>query len=545
MKNKPFSIKAVLFDFDGTLTKPGALDFSALRKAIRSPADMPVLEFIESLPTSEEQKDAMSKLEQFESDAAGKSEPNPGAEDLVPYLRLKGIPVGIISRNSFQSIKQALKNFKEVRKSDFDIIISRDDPVRPKPEPDGILLAAQRLKIEPEEVLVVGDFIFDIQSGQQAGAITVFLENNYGGRKPAVESQQLKLRSDYTISHLEELKGIIRLGIPLPAGKFPNDLLKEGLEQFAFQDPSVLIYPGIGEDTVAMNVDDAEVLVLKSDPVTFTTDSIGHYAVLVNANDIATSGAVPRWFLNTLLFPFGTTPSEVYHVMDELKAVCQQWEITLCGGHTEITDAVTRPVVTGMLAGTVAKSDLIDKRDMEKGDKILLTKGVAVEGTSIIAREFGDRLRKFGMTDPEIEDCRQFLFSLSILKEARIAAQSPGISAMHDVTEGGTATAIEELSIAGRHKIRVFMDRIPVFPQTKKICWLFDINPLGLIGSGSLLICCRENSCKKLISRIQKAGIDVSIIGEVLEEGEGIEAVNDGRDAEWPRFEADEITRLF
>ncbi|MDM8552331.1 HAD-IA family hydrolase [Desulfobacterales bacterium HSG2] len=545
MKNKPFSIKAVLFDFDGTLTKPGALDFSALRKAIRCPADMPVLEFIEGLPTSEEQRDALAKLEQFELDAAEKSEPGPGAEDLVRYLHLNGIPVGIISRNSFQSINRALKNFKEIGKSDFDIIISRNDPVRPKPDPDGILLAAQRLKIEPEEVLAVGDFIFDIQAGQRAGAITVFLENDPGDQKSAVEDQKLKFRSDYTISHLGELKGIVRLGIPLPAGKFPNDLLKEVLDQFAFQDPSLLIYPGIGEDTVAVNVDGAEVLVLKSDPVTFTTDSVGHYAVLVNANDIATSGAVPRWFMNTLLFPCGTTPYEIYHTMNELKAVCQQWEITLCGGHTEITDAVTRPVVTGMLAGTVAKSDLIDKRNMEKGDKILLTKGVAVEGTSIIAREFGDRLKKFGMTEAEIENCRQFLFSLSILKEARIAARSPGTSAMHDVTEGGAATALEELGIAGRHKIRVFMDSIPVFPQTDKICWLFDINPLGLIGSGSLLICCREKSCKSLISRIQKAGIDVSLIGEVLEEGEGIEAVKDGKDAEWPRFETDEITRLF
>lgn len=545
MKNKPFNIKAVLFDFDGTLTKAGALDFSALRQAIRCPADTPVLEFIEGLPTSEDQKVAHSKLEYFERDAAEKSEPAPGAEELVHYLRLKGIPVGIISRNSVKSIERALTNFKEIGTSDFDIIISRDDPVRPKPEPDGILLAAQRLKIDPEEVLIVGDFIFDIQSGQRAGAITVFLENEPDDPEPGDANQKLKFKCDYEISRLEDLRRIIRMGIPLPAGKFPNDLLKENLDQFAFQDPSVLISPGIGEDTAAVNVDDTEVLILKSDPITFTTDSVGHYAVLVNANDIATSGAVPRWFLSTLLFPPGTTPSEIYCTMNELKTVCQQWEITLCGGHTEITDAVTRPVINGMLAGTVAKSDLIHKRSMAKGDKILLTKKVAVEGTSIIAREFGDRLKKFGMTDTEIGDCRQFLFSLSILKEARIAAQSPGTSAMHDITEGGAATALEELSIASGHKIRVFMDTIPIFPQTEKICWLFGIHPLGLIGSGSLLICCKEKSCKKLISRIQKAGIEVSVIGEVLEKGEGIEAIKDGKNTEWPRFEVDEITRLF
>ena len=538
MKNKPFCIKAVLFDFDGTLTKPGALNFSFVNKSLKCPDGEPVLEFIESLPSSEQQQEAFSKLEHFEMDAARISEPNPGAEALISYLLSKRLCIGIITRNTLASVKCALENFQSITASDFDLIISRDDSIKPKPHPDGILLAAQKFNADVSEVLIVGDFIFDIKAGQRAGATTVFLDNGSENRK-------WKEEADYTVSHLEELKEIIQMGIPLPAGKFPNELLKGMLDQFVFQDPSVLINPGIGEDTAAVNVADEEVLVLKSDPITFATDAIGHYAVLINANDIATSGAVPRWFLTTLLFPCGTTPSEICHTMHELKDVCRQWKITLCGGHTEITDAVTRPVVTGMLAGTVTKSDLIDKRNIRKGDRILLTKGVAVEGTSIIAREFGDKLEKLGMTAVEIETCRAFLSDISILKEAQIAGQSAGTSAMHDITEGGLATALEELSIAGQHRIRVDMEKIHVFPETGKICRLFDIHPLGLIGSGSLLICCRENSWKLLEERIRKAGIAVSVIGEVLEEGKGIEAVKEGRSVEWPRFEADEITRLF
>ncbi|OQY51663.1 MAG: hypothetical protein B6245_24325 [Desulfobacteraceae bacterium 4572_88] len=541
MTHQAFCIKAVLFDFDGTLTQPESLDFSVIRQALGCPSDIPVLEFIETLPSPDQKKQATEKLEQFEFDAARRSEPNPGAESLIRHLRSKGLPVGIITRNTFQCIELALENFEMISPDDFELIISRDDPVSPKPSPDGIFLAAQKLNADTNEILVVGDFIFDIQAGERAGAITVLLDN---GITKSTGGQAFP-ESDFTIFHLEEIEEIVRLGSPLPAGKFPNDLLKGVLDQFGFDDPSVLIHPGIGEDTAAVDVNGEEVLVLKSDPITFATDAIGHYAVLVNANDIATSGAKPRWFLTTLLFPCGTTASQIRHVIHDLKTICQLWGITLCGGHTEITDAVVRPVITGMLAGTVAKNALIDKRNMKPGDKILLTKGISVEGTSIIAREFGDQLERMGMDAADIETCRDFLSQISILKEAEIARHSPGISAMHDVTEGGLATALEELSIAGGYKIRVNMDDIPVFPETAKICELFRIDPLGLIGSGSLLISCRKDTCETLMADIRAEGIQVSCIAEVLDAAQGIEAMKQGNPAEWPRFEVDEIARLF
>ena len=154
----------------------------------------------------------------------------------------------------------------------------------------------------------------------------------------------------------------------------------------------------------------------------------------------------------------------------------------------------TRPVVCGMMAGSVRKRDLIDKRRMRPGDRVLLTKGAAVEGTAIIARELGSRLRKLGMSAEKIESCRAYLDRISIIPEARQAARCPGTSAMHDVTEGGIATALEELSAAGGCRLRVDLDRIPVFPETRTICRLLGVHPLGLIGSGSLLICCRPNT---------------------------------------------------
>ena len=235
--------------------------------------------------------------------------------------------------------------------------------------------------------------------------------------------------------------------------------------------------------------------------------------------------------------------------MKELREVALQHGLLLCGGHTEITDAVTRPVVVAQAAGTVPRTNLVDKRGMRGGNKILLTKGMAVEGTCIIAREFPQKLRRMGMSAREIEKCRRFLYDpgISILKEARIAARSGRVTAMHDVTEGGAATALEELSAAGGRRIRVFVDRIPVLKETRRICNFLKMNPLGLIGSGSLLICCERDHCEELMRSIREAGIAVTCIGEVLDKGAGIEAVDlkRGRPAELPRFEVDEIARLF
>jgi HAD superfamily hydrolase (TIGR01509 family) len=207
MITRSFCINAVLFDFDGTLTKPGALDFPLLKKTIGCPSHLPVLEFIASLPTSLEKEETISLLERFETEAAANSEPNDGAESLIRYLRSKELGMGIITRNRLSSIERALQNFENTTISCFDVIISRNTPVRPKPSGDGIRLAAKKLNLDVKEVLMVGDYIFDIQAGKSAECITSFLD--YG-----TSSGNFKIESDFTISHLEEIKKIVRLGLP-------------------------------------------------------------------------------------------------------------------------------------------------------------------------------------------------------------------------------------------------------------------------------------------------------------------------------------------
>jgi hydrogenase maturation factor len=174
-----------------------------------------------------------------------------------------------------------------------------------------------------------------------------------------------------------------------------------------------------------------------------------------------------------------------------------------------------------------------------------MTKQVAVEGMSIIARDFEKLLTDKGISTGEIEVAKKMLDQISILPEARFAGRREGVSAMHDVTEGGLATALAELSSAGGCKIAVDMETIPIAELTRRICNAVGIDPLGLIGSGSLLICCRPEHAEGLCRKIRSEGIAVTPIGRVLEEGKGVEAFKNGRPAPWPTFEVDEITRLY
>jgi hydrogenase expression/formation protein HypE len=538
MKNKPIQIKAVLFRLEGTLTAQNECMLDRFKHSIGCPTDHTLVEFITSLPKSKRRNQILLDLDGLELQNAPNLIPDISVSQVIRYLRSKELRLGIISDKSLKVVRGILHSLKTIRPADVGVIISLDHFLKNKPETNVARAAAEKMKLPVKNVLMVSTRASDIHAAKKAGAIGVFWIKEHHADLPGFDS-------DYEIKDIKDLKHIVRMGIPLPAGKLPNELLRDFLNQFIFNDPSILINPAVGEDIAAVDVQSQEVLVLKSDPITFATESIGRYAVLVNANDIATSGATPRWLLITLFFPCGTTASQIRHVFEELEEFCQRWGITLCGGHTEITDAVARPIVAGMMAGTVAKKELIDKRNMAKGDQILLSKALAVEGTAIIAREFGDRLKRLGMPANKIHACRHFLENISVMPEAKIAATNPGTSAMHDVTEGGLATALEELSIAGGHKIRIYADKIPIFAETQKICELLDIDPLGLIGSGSLLICCRRRNYKKLMTEIRNADIQVAIIGEVNEKGQGVSAFRGHKQVGWPAFEVDEITKLF
>jgi hydrogenase maturation factor len=516
MLNKPFRISAVLFHLEGTLASPDERPLPSIRDRLEG---------------------TWSDPGRREPATAAEWRLHPAASPLFAGLRSKGVKLAVFSRLGSRPLGRFLQRAKPALGGPVRRLML-PTALRPTQRRNPFRRAAETLNVPVAETLVLSAEREVLARASTAGAVTVLVAKapRQPGNSPSAHFQ---------ITDLRQLPAILRLGLVLPAGKLPNVWLKEFLAEFKIEDPSLIIHPGVGEDIAAVDVAREELLVLKSDPITFATDAIGHYAVLVNANDIATAGAVPRWFLTTLLFPVGSTPSMIWSVVRELSELTRRWGITLCGGHTEITDAVRRPVISGMMAGTVRRRHLIDKQRMRTGDRILVTKAAAVEGTAIIAREFGRKLKALGMAASEIQFCRDFLDGISILPEAGIAAGTEGTSAMHDVTEGGIATALEELSAAGGFELRVDVDRIPIFPETRRLSRLLGVDPLGLIGSGSLLICCRPRTAARLEARLRRKDIQVTAIGEVGQRGGGVHAFKNGRTARWRSFEVDEIARLF
>ena len=202
---------AVLFDFDGTLTNPGALDFPALRRALDCPPGTLILEHIDALPTEEERRRKRSILADFEMAAAQASVPNEGAEETIALLRRRGIRVGILTRNTRASVLTSLANFHTLKESDFEVILTRESGGRPKPHPDGVLAAAAALGVAVRELLVVGDFVFDIAAGAAAGAATALLTNGSAPAAPGVPTVPVSATAEYTIHRLEELAAILGL----------------------------------------------------------------------------------------------------------------------------------------------------------------------------------------------------------------------------------------------------------------------------------------------------------------------------------------------
>jgi hydrogenase maturation factor len=349
---------------------------------------------------------------------------------------------------------------------------------------------------------------------------------------------------DFVVGDLTELQDVVRLGLPLAPGKLPDDRLSAFLAGLSHDDPALVVPPAVGEDAAVLDVAGADVLVAHGDPITLGGDDVAAAAVRVNCNDIAAAGAEPRWLLVTVLFPVGTTPSQAQALLAGIASAAGEAGVSIAGGHTEVTDAVRRPVLALTALGTLARHELKDKRAARTGDRVLLTKALAMEGTALLAAELGALLRSRGADAEVLDACRALAGLTSVVPEARIARDLPGVHAMHDVTEGGLATALRELAAATGRGVRVHRDRVPVAPETRRLCALLGADPLGLIASGSLLICCDPADAPALAGALAEAGIRATDIGELLDADAGVVALERDRPASWPAFAVDEAARL-
>ena len=337
----------------------------------------------------------------------------------------------------------------------------------------------------------------------------------------------------------------------LPVGKLKHDFLKELLPTHD-RSAGLVVGPQLGEDAAVIELGD-NYLVATSDPITFATEDIGWYVVCVNSNDIAAMGAVPKWLLVTLLLPEdATTSAMVRDIMAQITQACAAFDIALCGGHTEVTPVVTQPVVIGQMMGVTHKNALFTSADACVGDVLILTKGLGIEATAIIARECEEQLREKCDTQ-FLEQAKNYLVDpgISVLKDAQIATATGGVHAMHDATEGGVATAAYELATAAGLGVTVYSDKLlgsPVLYRniTRTLCDMFGLNPLGIISSGAMLIASEPEKGETICRALGTAGIHAGIIGKFLppEHGLWLEDTT-GTQQPLPIFETDEIAKLF
>ena len=330
---------------------------------------------------------------------------------------------------------------------------------------------------------------------------------------------------------------------PLPLGKLPVELLARLLARAPVQDPRVLYGPGIGLDCAVIDLGE-RLLVFKSDPITFATDDIGWYAVQVNANDIATTGAASRWMLATLLLPENDTrQADVERIFEQLYRAAADLNISVVGGHTEITYDLHRPVLVGTLIGEVERERLVIPTHAQIGDRLLLTKGVPIEGTALLAREFPQLLA--GALDAgELEQAQQFLYrpGISVVRDARTAVGAGKVHAMHDPTEGGLAGALWELADASRKHLEFDPASVLVPDLARRICAVFGLDPLATIASGALLMAVAGEDAAAVCAALEAEGIPCGEIGRI---GEGEPGVWRADGTAYPRPARDEIARVY
>lgn len=309
----------------------------------------------------------------------------------------------------------------------------------------------------------------------------------------------------------------------LKTGKLDSKLLENIVfNNITYKRPEVITRPGIGEDCAVVDFGSYE-CVLSTDPITGAVGEIGRLAVHISCNDIASNGIEPLGIMLAVLLPEGTTEEQIEEMMKQAGQASEELGVEIIGGHTEITPAVTKPVIVSTAIGRGAKCSSQQAENMKPGDYILMTKQAGLEGTGIIAGDYREIISTF-LTDEEVEEALNMLNQVSVVKEG-IAAGKVGTAGMHDITEGGVLGAVWEMCEIAGTGAEVWIERIPVAEVTKKICGYFDIDYLRLISSGSMMIMVHPDQKQQLEEELSKAGIPVACIGKITDREDGVKMV--------------------
>ncbi len=292
-------------------------------------------------------------------------------------------------------------------------------------------------------------------------------------------------------------------------GKVPENVLKRSVfKKLTVKRPEVLVHAGVGEDCSVL-APSGDALVLSTDPITGTAKNIGSLAFHITANDIASSGAELIGMLLTIIFPPESTEAELKQIMDDVTELASAYHVEILGGHTEVSEAVKQTLVSVTGVGRIAPERMITTSGLKSGQDLVVTKWIGLEGTAILAAE-KERELLTKLPAELVKTAQGFSELLSVVPDSRIAMET-GVSAMHDVTEGGIFGALWEMAAASGVGLEVDLKKIPIRQETVEICEVFDINPYMLISSGAMLIGTEHGS--QLVEALRQAGIHSAVVG--------------------------------
>ena len=300
----------------------------------------------------------------------------------------------------------------------------------------------------------------------------------------------------------------------LPPGKIPAEILKQVVfENLGAKRKEVTLGPAAGIDSAVIDLGDKS-LITKMDPITGALKRIGWLAVNVNANNISTFGVQPSFFLSCILLPEKSKRKTVEIISTQMGRAAKELGMAIVGGHCESTPGLKNPIVVGCAMGLTEKGNYVTAAGAKAGDYIILTKTAGIEGTAILASDRKDKLKT--MRSSALKKAQEFFTKISVTKEALTAYHSGGVHAMHDPTEGGVAGGLHEMADASNLGFKISEEKIPIAKETLQICDAFDIDPLYLIASGSLLISADKNLTKNILRSLKDKEIPATVIGEFL-----------------------------
>ncbi len=305
----------------------------------------------------------------------------------------------------------------------------------------------------------------------------------------------------------------------MKTGKLTPDQLQTLIfSQLGKRRDDVLLSAQLGEDSAIIDFGE-EACVVSTDPITGAKKNLGKLAVHVACNDLAAMGATPVGIQIALLLPEGTPEETIKEIMKDIDRGAADIGVQVIGGHTEITRAVNQNVIVATALGRVKRDKYITSGGAKVDDSIILTKGAGLEGAGIIATDFANLLIDAGVSENHLQEARNYLEYVSVIKEGLIAAKN-GATAMHDITEGGVLGAIYEMAKAANKGFTLFTEKIYIPDAVQEICRALNLDPLALISSGAMLITVSEPV--PLLEALARAGVKANVIGNISEEGKRI-----------------------